>query len=266
MQETAEVHTACLPQALTRIGAVIVLLLVSTPTSAQIYSWRDAKGNLIVSNTRPSDGVAVTSYEVPKAETVRATRYVPLDRSLQYDALINEHAGLNGVRTDLVRAVIQVESAYNTFAKSPKGAIGLMQLMPATIRQFSVANPYNPAQNIRAGVAYLRELLDRYSDNEELALAAYNAGPGAVDKHHQNVPPYRETQQYVSKVSEIAGPHAKTASTNIYRILQVVDGQERVLLSNDPNARITQAALPPADPAARTPAQVLLSSTVFQSR
>ena len=140
-----------------------------------------------------------------------------------------------------------------------------MQLMPATIQQFGVAHPFNPVENIRAGVAYLRELLDRYSNDEELALAAYNAGPGAVDKHGQSVPPYRETQQYVSKVSGIAGPQIKLPGTNIYRIVEVIGGQERVLLSNDRNARITQAALPPADPAARTPAQVLRSSAVFRS-
>ena len=134
------------------------------------------------------------SYAVPQAETVRATRYVTADRAWQYDDLITEHSRLNGVRTDLVRAVMQVESAFNPNARSPKGAMGLMQLMPATARQYGVRNAFNPAENVRAGVAYLRELLDRYSNNEELALAAYNAGPGAVDKHGQTVPPYRETR------------------------------------------------------------------------
>ena len=77
-----------------------------------------------------------------------------------------------------------------------------MQLMPATVQQFGVRNPFNPVENIRAGVAYLRELLDRYENNEELALAAYNAGPGAVDKHGQTVPPYRETRNYVAQINE----------------------------------------------------------------
>ena len=144
------------------------------------------------------------SYAVPKADGVRATRSVAAERGRAYDDLIGEHAGLNGVRPDLVRAVMQVESAFNPYARSPKGAMGLMQLMPATAQQFGVRNPFNPAENVRAGVAYLRELLDRYENNEELALAAYNAGPGAVDKHGQTVPPYRETQNYVAQINQMA--------------------------------------------------------------
>jgi soluble lytic murein transglycosylase-like protein len=245
-------------------GAVALALAVTArPASAQIFSWRDTNGNLVLSNRQQGQSVSVASYEVPDAQNVRATRYVSADATRQYDSLIAEHAGSQGVRTDLIRAVIQVESGFNPYAKSPKGALGLMQLMPATIRQYGVANPFSPKENIRAGVAYLRDLLDRYSDNEVLALAAYNAGPGAVDRHGQSIPPYRETQNYVSKVSEIAGPRAKVAGTNIYRIVQIVDGQERVLFSTDPEATINRDARPPSDPTARTPAQVLQSSGVF---
>src|SRR5207245_2806769 len=109
---------------------------------------------------RPQPGAApLRSYAVPKATSFRATRYAPAERSRLYDGLIMEHARLNGVRTDLVRAVVQVESGYNPAARSPKGALGLMQLMPATVQQFGVKNPFNPLENVRAGVAYLRQLL-----------------------------------------------------------------------------------------------------------
>jgi soluble lytic murein transglycosylase-like protein len=104
--------------------------------------------------------------------------------------------------------------------------MGLMQLMPATVQQFGVRNPFNPVENVRAGVAYLRQLLDRYQDNEELALAAYNAGPGAVDRHGQTVPPYRETKNYVAQINEIArGPIQQRSSSVIYKTTELVDGR-----------------------------------------
>jgi soluble lytic murein transglycosylase-like protein len=206
---------------------VLALCLgTAASASAQIYSWRDANGNLVLSNRRPADKTdVVKSYAVPNARTVRATRSVTVERSRIYDDLIAEHSRLNGVRSDLVRAVMQVESAFNPNARSPKGAMGLMQLMPATARQYGVSNPFNPLENVRAGVAYLRELLDRYQNNEELALAAYNAGPGAVDKHGQSVPPYRETRQYVAQINQMAGRPLEMRSARIYKVTEIVDGQ-----------------------------------------
>ena len=121
---------------------------------------------------------------------------------------------------------MQVESGFNPYARSPKGAMGLMQLMPATAKQYGVKNAFNPAENVRAGVAYLRELLDRYQNNEELALAAYNAGPGAVDKHGQSVPPYRETRSYVSADRQDGGPPDQTRDNTIHKVTDVIDGRE----------------------------------------
>jgi soluble lytic murein transglycosylase-like protein len=210
-------------------GLVLAALAVAAPAQAQIYSWRDANGNLVLSNTRPSSGAQVKSYAVPKADAVRATRYAAIDRSRRYDDVIFEHARMHNVRTDLVRAVVQVESAFNPNARSPKGAMGLMQLMPETARQFGVLNAFNPIENIRAGVAYLRQLLDRYSNNEELALAAYNAGPGAVDKHKQSVPPYRETKNYVEKITQMTGSRPiEMRGNQIYKVTEIVDGKEKV--------------------------------------
>jgi hypothetical protein len=214
-----------------------VWLGASTPASAEIYSWRDTNGNLVLSSTRrPPEGVASTTYPVAETEGVYATVFVPPDRPRSYDDLIVEHSELNGVRTDLVRAVVQVESAYNPNARSPKGAKGLMQLMPATILRFGVANPYNPVENVRAGVAYLRQLLNRYDNNEQLALAAYNAGPGAVDRYGESVPPYRETQNYVSRINRIAGARTAGAAsqprTQIYTLLKIIDGREVVVYTD----------------------------------
>jgi soluble lytic murein transglycosylase-like protein len=215
-------------------GWVCLALILGTasPATAQIYSWRDENGNLVLSNTgRPPQGTAWQSYAVPQAEGVRATNYVPSEKTRTYDDLIVEHAQLHGVRAALVRAVVQVESAYNPRATSPKGAMGLMQLMPATARQFGVRNPYNPEENVRAGVAYLRQLLDRYDNNEELALAAYNAGPGAVDRYGEAVPPYRETRNYVTKVNKIAGVK-QLPNSKIYQVTKIVDGRAVVYYTN----------------------------------
>ncbi len=208
---------------LAAVAIGIALLCASTPAFAQIYSWRDSSGTLVLSNTKPATDQPVTSYNVPAAEGVRTTRYVASTRNQNYDGLILEEARKNNVRQSLVRAVIQVESAFNPSAYSNKGAMGLMQLMPATAREFGVRNPFDPEQNVRGGVAYLRQLLDRYDGDETLALAAYNAGPGAVDRHGQAVPPYAETKNYVTKVNGIAG--MRPPGTKLYKTVEIIDGR-----------------------------------------
>ena len=212
-----------------------MLLSVAVPAHAQIYSWRDDNGNLVLSDKKPAGGVSqMKSFSVPKADSIRATRYASTDRGRLYDDVISEHARRNNVRAELVRAVVQVESAFNPRAISRVGAMGLMQLMPATAREFGVLNAFDPVENIRGGVAYLRQLLDRYSNNEELALAAYNAGPGAVDKHNQTVPPYRETKNYVKQISRITQTSlsnrdlGETRANQIYKVTEIIDGREVV--------------------------------------
>jgi soluble lytic murein transglycosylase len=113
-------------------------------------------------------------------------------------AWIAEHAASQGIDARLVQSVIQAESAYNPRAVSRRGAMGLMQLMPATARLLAVSEPFDPEQNIRGGVAYLRKMVDEFG-SVELALAAYNAGPGAV-RRHGGVPPFAETRAYVRTV------------------------------------------------------------------
>jgi soluble lytic murein transglycosylase-like protein len=213
---------------LRRIALAVVLAVIAAPASAQIYTWRDADGRLILSNKRPpaTGAATVQSFAVPSTSEVRTTRALPsATRTRDYEDLIVEHAQRHGVRQSLVRAVIQVESAFNPYALSNKGAMGLMQLMPATAEQFGVRNAFNPAENVRAGVAYLRQLLDRYDNDEELALAAYNAGPGAVDRHGQSIPPYAETRNYVSKVNDIAGEDQPRAGTTFYKSVELIDGR-----------------------------------------
>ena len=208
-----------------------VLAIPARQADAQIYSWLDGAGSLVVSNVAPGTNMGIASYEIPSAEGIRATRYAAPERSRSFDDLIGEHAGRSGVRKDLVRAVIQVESAFNPRALSNKGAMGLMQLMPATARRFGVTNAFDPAENVRGGVAYLRQLLDRYDGNERLALAAYNAGPGAVDRHGHTVPPFPETRDYVRRVNGLAdkASGAPTATrTRIYRVVETVEGREIV--------------------------------------
>lgn len=209
--------------------ALVALAMLASPAQAQIYSWRDGNGHLVLANKpEPGSAANVRSYPVPASTSVRTTSRVASDRARMYESIIEEHARLNDVRPDLVRAVVQVESAFNPYALSPKGAQGLMQLMPATAHQFGVKNAFNPEENVRAGVAYLRQLLDRYQNNETLALAAYNAGPGAVDKYDQNVPPYAETRNYVARISGItARPIARRAGT-IYKVTEQVDGRTLV--------------------------------------
>jgi soluble lytic murein transglycosylase-like protein len=221
-----------------------VLCVTGWPKLAQgqIYSWQDANGVLVLSN-KPRDAVpaertfaasrAVTARVAEPSVTARVGEPSPIVTvSANYDPLIRQHANQRGIRPELVRAVIQVESAFNPRAVSPKGAMGLMQLMPATAARFGVIDPFNPVENIRAGVHYLRLLLDRYNDNESLALAAYNAGPKAVEKHGTKVPPYRETQNYVRKITNIKGTARSTPAGSVYKVTEIIDGHPTVRYTN----------------------------------
>jgi soluble lytic murein transglycosylase-like protein len=209
----------------TVIGAVALVVAMPAVASAQIYAWRDASGNWVLSDKPKDPSAQLKTYGVTKAVTFRTTKTTTSEaseRQARYDELIEENARVHGVNPHLVRAVIQQESGFNRYALSPKGAMGLMQLMPATATELGVTDPYNPAQNIRAGVAYLKGLLAKFAQNIELALAAYNAGPTAVQKYG-TVPPYRETQTYVTKIKSVVDAQPKPV--RIYKTLEIVNGK-----------------------------------------
>jgi soluble lytic murein transglycosylase-like protein len=205
----------------TVLGVLLLTITLPAVVEAQIYAWRDAAGNLVLSD-RPKDPSAQT-YAIAKSDTFRTTaKGTAGSRASRYDALIEENAAAHGVNPHLVRAVIQAESAFNPRALSHKGAMGLMQLMPQTAAELGVLDPYNPAENIRAGVLYLKNLLAKFAQNVELALAAYNAGPGAVRKYGA-IPPYRETRNYVSKITSTVDAAPKPV--RIFKTLEVVNGR-----------------------------------------
>jgi soluble lytic murein transglycosylase-like protein len=225
--------------------AAVIFAAVPAVAHAQIYAWRDGSGNLVLSDVAKDTSAATYSISDPgAAQGVKTTK--PLSkRAEMYNHLIEHHAAANAVNPDLVRAVIQAESAFNPNARSHKGAMGLMQLMPQTAREFGVLDPYDPAENIRGGVGYLKQLLVRYADNEELALAAYNAGPTAVAKYGTKVPPYRETRSYVAKIQErVKESTAVSPRLVIYKTVEIINGREVVKYtdSRKPTANVVKSA------------------------
>jgi soluble lytic murein transglycosylase-like protein len=224
-----------------RIALVATLLCVLTPSlaQAQLYSWKDASGRLIISDT-PRDSAAKVYPVAYIGSSFGVTRPVVNKRAVQFDDLIATHASLHSLSADFVRAVIQAESAFNPMATSIKGAMGLMQLMPGTAAQYNVTNAYDPAQNIRAGVAYLKSLMTRFDNNVSLALAAYNAGPGAVAKYGNAVPPYKETRNYVAKITKNSGTApAVRAGSQLFQVVTVVDGHKSVKYYDKPRPGAT---------------------------
>jgi soluble lytic murein transglycosylase-like protein len=183
--------------------AVLLVAAAGGLARADIYSFVDSAGVTHFTNV-PVDGRYRLLLATPPKEREPTGRVANwLAKSAEFDHFIEQAARSHAVRPELVRAVIVVESAFNPNAVSNRGAVGLMQLRPATARRYGVANAFDPEQNIKAGVHYLRDLLTRYGNNLELTLAAYNAGEDAVERYGHSVPPFAETQHYVPTVLRI---------------------------------------------------------------
>jgi soluble lytic murein transglycosylase-like protein len=181
------------------------MLLLSIPLcgQAEVYKWVDEDGIVTFSNIAPpqDQDFQVLRFPCyasdPKCRRVSWEK-VPLNTQA-YQSEIQSAAQFNAVDESLIRAIIHAESAYQPDAQSPKGAQGLMQLMPETQAELNVSNPFDPQDNISGGARYLSQLLMEFDGDYELAAAAYNAGPSAVNKYG-GIPPYDETEEYVKRV------------------------------------------------------------------
>lgn len=198
---------------------ICMVFFVPKAHAVNVYTFKDQDGNTLLTNivgrnNKPEGNlsqyntkVKVTWYKDTNVHTYRnwggseASVLPSYSRNRNaYDDLISNAASNYGVDQRLIKAIMHTESGFNPMARSPVGAEGLMQLMPPTARRFLVSDSYDPAQNISGGVKYLSFLLKRFKNNQEFAIAAYNAGEGNVDKYG-GIPPFRETQDYVKRVT-----------------------------------------------------------------
>lgn len=222
-----------------RFILLTALASCSAMARADIYRSLDPNTPTKYTNLLPAEGrweLYLKERPVPvRAEPPFDLRRFAVDSRSRYASQIQAAAMANNVDAALIRAVISVESGYNSAAVSRTGAIGLMQLMPETAIRYNVTDSRDPEQNIHGGTQYLRDLLRMFNNNMHLALAAYNAGEQAVMKYGNRIPPYRETMAYVPKVMKFYGRysagHASAADAR-YKRLSVTprrkDGQVRV--------------------------------------
>ncbi len=179
---------------------------LSSSSSVRIYKFVDSNGITHLTDKPKHSGYKLIHQGgtyLPSFSSRVAGSPIIHKRRLRYKSLIQKVANNTGLEAAFLHAIIQTESAYNRKAISPKGAVGLMQFMPATARRFGVKNRTNASSNVYGGARYLRFLLKLFRNNRQLAVAAYNAGENAVKRYGNKIPPYRETRNYVKKVMRL---------------------------------------------------------------
>ena len=204
----AMIKKALIPELL-----VLSLCVMVAAASADVYVHKDKAGVLTFTNVPNHSGFRRVIRE-PSSPVLGQTY-----TSNSFDDFILSASSRHSMDADLIRAVIKTESDFNSNARSSKGAMGLMQLMPDTARQHNVFDAYNPLENIEGGVRHLRLLLSRYRGNVELSLAAYNAGINAVERHG-GIPPYAETREYVRRVLRFYDGYRATGMQNVRQAQQ----------------------------------------------
>jgi soluble lytic murein transglycosylase-like protein len=193
-----------------RILALAFIACAAAPASADVYGFVDEHGVAHFSDVALDARYQLFMKDKPRPEQTASPETVPVtvhtppasQSRKHYVDMIARVAHEQKVDAALLHAVVMVESAYNPRAVSPKGATGLMQLMPDTGKRYGVTNLLDPLQNLRGGARYLRDLLTMFNNNLGLVLAAYNAGEGAVIRFGNAIPPYRETREYVPRVMQ----------------------------------------------------------------